>query len=50
MGYPVGKSVMKMNRNLAQRKSLVRVKEKSLKRRTFHVSRIYLNERALKKA
>jgi len=50
MGYPVGKSVMKMNRNLAQRKSLVKVKGKSLKRRTLHVSRIYLNERAFKKA
>ena len=50
MGYPVGKSIMKMNRNLAQRKSLVKVKEKSLKRRTLHLSRIYLNEKAFKKA
>jgi len=50
MGYPVGKSVMRMNRNLAQRKSLVKVKGKSLKRRTLHLSCIYLNEKAFKKA
>lgn len=50
MGYPVGKSVMKMNRNLAQEKYLIKIGGKTLSRKAKHVSHIYLNEKVLGKA
>jgi len=50
MGYPIGKSVMKMNRNLAQRRSLSKVKGKNFKHGPLHVCRIYLNEKGFRKA